>query len=353
MPRRRALSWLWNGLALAMLGAAVWVHRDAVADVRAHEAAAADAAERVARRSVRAAWARAGAEVVPSAPRWLRAIAPSPPSRSPTEVACGGADGAVRVHDGSTGAPTRTWSDHHGRAITALAWIDGVVVSGDAAGTVVAADAEDGTATWTRSLGREVVAVAARAAPGEVLAVGRDGRRVRWRLVDGELLAERPPSPYPVLAFDPDPSDGAVAWAAAGGNVRAWDAWTDERVGRAQTDATHRVDALAVDAARGLAALARRDGRMEIHDLRGGAPRAAWSEERPVTALAFSPDGLVLFAGGPDGALRLFDARNGRPLGERRAAGDQIAVLRCAPDGRTVYAGGRRGVLHLLRRGAP
>lgn len=350
-PRPPPLSWLWNGLTVALLGGAFVVHREATTDVDAHTRAMAAAVARSERRAITTSWERATTAAVETAPRWIRALAPSPLAGA--EVASGAADGTIRFHDGRSGEVVRSWPAHHPRAVTALAWADESVVSGDAGGGVVVTDVATGEVRWSRRDLQDVVAVGVAPERDQVVAVDRDGRRERLSFATGAPLGSAGASPYTILAFDDDLSDGAVAWASVGGNLRAWDAWTDQRVGQARVDATRRIDALAVDAPRRRAAVARRDGVLALWDTGDGTLLAEWTAETPVTCLAFSPDGSMVVVGGVDGVVRRKDAATGRGLGAMKAAGDQLATLRFSRDGAVLYAGGRRGVLHVFARERP
>jgi WD40 repeat protein len=56
----------------------------------------------------------------------------------------------------------------------------------------------------------------------------------------------------------------------------------------------------------------------------------------PVRALAFSPDGRTILAGGADGTTRLWQSATGKAIGPALKLGSRILAVTITPDGRTM-----------------
>jgi WD40 repeat protein len=82
-------------------------------------------------------------------------------------------------------------------------------------------------------------------------------------------------------------------------------------------------------------------------DLAGmvGEGAALSGHARPVTALAFSPDGRWLLSGGEDGAVRLWGLPEGRALREVHAHPTGVTALAMHPDGRQLVSAARDSTL--------
>jgi WD40 repeat protein/serine/threonine protein kinase len=82
--------------------------------------------------------------------------------------------------------------------------------------------------------------------------------------------------------------------------------------------------------------------RIGIYDTSSGQERAAWSSEEvsQIHALAFSPDGRWLAAGGDDRVIRIWDAATGKPLTQCRGHTSKVMFIGFRQDGaRLVTAG--------------
>jgi TolB-like protein len=69
---------------------------------------------------------------------------------------------------------------------------------------------------------------------------------------------------------------------------------------------------------------------------------------RPLKALAFSADGRLLAAGGPDGSVTVLDAQAGRPLGRHQAATAAVSALAFDPAAATLAVGAADGTVAVI-----
>lgn len=75
--------------------------------------------------------------------------------------------------------------------------------------------------------------------------------------------------------------------------------------------------------------------------------RAAFQTGSEVTRMAASPDGALLATGGPDGVIRLWDARSLAPKGELKGHTAALAGLAFSADGRRLVSTGRDNAIRL------
>src|SRR5262249_30268495 len=144
--------------------------------------------------------------------------------------------------------------------------------------------------------------------------------------------------------------DGQVL--ASGGHddlVRLWESATPAEWAVLPARAG-RVRAVAfAPAGRALAAGCDRGGRgaVRLWGPATGGERAELPEAEPAAAVALSPDGRLLAAGGSDGAVRLWDPAAGRGRGEWKGHAGPVAAVAFSPDGATLASAGDDGTVRL------
>jgi WD40 repeat protein len=153
------------------------------------------------------------------------------------------------------------------------------------------------------------------------------------------LLAPRPDVlPHrDVIAATVDASGARLATAGRDGSVRLWDLPARREIGRASVDGELLTAVFSPDLA-WLAAVVEGDRTsVRVHDVASGQLRRRIRGDRWVTALAFSPDGRLLAAGGLDHTVRVTALRDGREV-LRAAHRSVINQIVWSADGRLLAA---------------
>ncbi len=255
-------------------------------------------------------------------------------------LASAGFDHSVILWDAAAGR-ARHVSRWHGGAVNALAALPGGgVASAGEDGRVAVWPPGGGAPEPARVLEGHSAPVAALAAgPGGALAsAGWDGT-VRVWAEDGSAR---------VFEGHSGPVNG-LAWAAAGGlvsagydgTVRLWDAATGD--GRALAEFGLPQNA-ALALPDGAVASAGVDGAVRLV-APGGAVRELAAGNRPVVALAASPDGGVLAAASLGGSVGLWSVPEARLLRTLEGPGLPVWSVAFAADGQTLWTGGQDRVV--------
>ena len=64
-----------------------------------------------------------------------------------------------------------------------------------------------------------------------------------------------------------------------------------------------------------------------------------------ITAVVYSPDGSIIFSGGPE--IQLWDSQSGQELGSFTGSAGTATYLALSPDGKTMASSGSGGTIHL------
>jgi len=226
-------------------------------------------------------------------------------------------------------------------------------------GTTLAAGYSSGAVRlWDRASHRTVSAATWSAVPlalaftggGKLLEVADADATGTWNLANQARITARPfasPAQGNAVAFSPD--GRMVATGSADGNVRLWDAATQQEIGSPMSSDAKPVAAVAFSPNGTLVAAGSADGNVQLWETatqqEAGSALAAGAAE--VDALAFSPDGKLLATGGRDGAARLWDVTTGNQVGVTLATGDPLSALAFGTGGATLATAESDGATEL------
>jgi WD40 repeat protein len=185
---------------------------------------------------------------------------------------------------------------------------------------------------------------------GKELEVADAAAAGTWNLTDRARITMRPfasPARANAVAFSPDGK--TVATGGTDGNVRLWDAATQQEIGPPMSSDAKPLAAVAFSPDGVLVAAGSADGNVQLWDTATGqeAGSALVTGAAEVAALAFSPDGKLLATGGQDGADRLWDVATGSQVGTTMATGDAVSALTFGTRGTTLASAESDGATEL------
>jgi WD40 repeat protein len=190
---------------------------------------------------------------------------------------------------------------------------------------------------------------------GKELEVADSAAVGTWNLTDQARITPHPFASTGVtstgvastVAFSADGQ--TVATGGADGNVRLWDAATQQEIGVPMSSDAKPVAAVAFSPAGTLVAAGSADGNVQLWDAatQQEAGSALLAGPAEVAALAFSPDGKLLATGGQDGTARLWDVATGSQVGATMVTGDALSALAFGTDGTTLASAESDGATEL------
>jgi WD40 repeat protein len=255
-------------------------------------------------------------------------------------VVTGSIDGSARVFKtgGLSGKPGKT-TVRTGRLIATLVspaggvldarlGEDGLVVTGNTDNTARVWQLDPGEVTWRYQHALDVND-ASFSSDGRILFTAlADGSVHEWDARANTEIAESPPAPGAIRTIETSPIGNGFLTASFDRSARLW---------KSPGHSTGRVPGLSKKV---FAAAYSPDGRRIV--AAGADGGLVWDEHSPVaTALhpypgplldgAFSRDGRLVATAGADGQVRVWNARNGRPLHDLSGHADQVNAVAFSP----------------------
>jgi WD40 repeat protein len=279
---------------------------------------------------------------------WIMSVAVTPDG---SKLLTSSRDQTVRVWDIATGKELLVFREH----TRPRGGVGGIAVSPD--GKIVASgDWGDANATevevllWNLDSGKVLRRLGGHIGRIQTLDFSPDGKTLAvttswsshirlWQVDSGDKivdLAEKG-SRYNAAAFS---EDGKTVIGVGSSVIHHWD-WRARRIVQATAveNVKHVLDEGFSPNKRVVGFIA--EGRIRLWDLATGKESIVLpGHQRPVWAVAFSPDGRWAATGSEDGTVRLWDARTGRELRTMEKDGGPMISLSFAPDGKTLAGGG-------------
>jgi WD40 repeat protein len=234
--------------------------------------------------------------------------------------------------------------------------VDAVAFSPD--GTTLAAASSDGTVQlWDVATQQEAgSAIAASTTPvktlmfspgGKLLATGDEDGNVRlWDVATQNQAGPAMATGNPVAALAFNATGTTLATAGNGGSTELWDVATQRQTGAPlAAQSSGGVSAVAFSPGPGGLATGNGDGTVQLWNAAGfhqaSAPLATSTPESATAAAGHAPavlsaNGEIVAVSGAHGAVRLWNAVTGRPIGGPIAGGRAVTGLAVSPDGKTV-----------------
>jgi WD40 repeat protein len=168
-----------------------------------------------------------------------------------------------------------------------------------------------------------------------------------WEWPARRRLAEVGPFPGTINALVFSPDGSRLVIADSSGQVLLWDVAAGREIARWQAHESGFLGMALSPDGRLLATARYVDGAVRLWDATDGRPRGALEVSAGVAALAFSPDGTLLAMARGDGFATLSDVASGGQVGAVRVPSGSLHAVAFSEDGRLLATGGNDGAVRL------
>ena len=269
-------------------------------------------------------------------------------------VASGGADKTVRLWNSGNLTPVEQWptaaAEGHTATVTSVAFsADGTrLVSGSDDMTVRLWDVEEKRRIGDPLIGHQGQVLSVAIVGNEIVSGGNEKALRFWNAVVGQPhtapLGGSHKDQVTSVAMGRD--GGQIASGYVDGTVRLWSSYTGAEIntmpGKAAGVITHvAFNQITEEVVSGSA-----DGIIRVWDPAANTVRTI-DTERPVTALAVSPDGNLLASGGIDGQITIRELATGRPTPLENKDKAIVFDVAFSPHSDRLASGGVAGVVRL------
>lgn len=257
-------------------------------------------------------------------------------------IVSGSADRTLKLWDADSGRERQTLKGHTDNILGVAFSRDGrTVVSSSEDKTIRLWDAVGGRELRTiRGNGASVSTGVAISPDGRTVVAGSGDRSVKvWDAASGQLLRTLKGHGETVLALAFSPDGSTIVSASWDKTLKLWDANSGREL-RTLAGHTQYPTSVAFSPDSRSIVSASYDGAVKLWDVASGRElRSLAGHQADVWAVAFAPDGQTVASGGYDKRIKLWDVASGRSIRTLQGQNGVNAVA-VSPDGRHIVAGG-------------